>query len=98
MAKFAFLVEMKTKPGKEAEAEAFLEKEASMVRKEPGTLSWHASKVDGEPGVYRVFDTFDTEAAREKHMNGEAGQEFVANADKYFSEAKISKLTIVAQK
>jgi quinol monooxygenase YgiN len=98
MAKFAFLVEMKARPGRESEVEAFLEKEASMVRKEPGTLSWHASKIEGEPGMYRVFDTFDTEAAREAHMNGEAGKEFVANADKYFSDAKISKLTIVAQK
>ena len=44
MAKFALLVELKAKPGKEAEVEAFLEKEASLVRKEPGTLSWHAAK------------------------------------------------------
>ena len=35
---FALLVEMKAKPGKEAEIEAFLEKEASLVRAEPGTL------------------------------------------------------------
>ncbi|MDI1360523.1 antibiotic biosynthesis monooxygenase [Methylotenera sp.] len=98
MAKFAFFVDLKAIPGKESEVETFLEKEASLVRKESGTLSWHAAKVEGEPGVYRVFDTFDTEAAREAHMNGEAGQEFVANAEKYFVEAKIQKLTIVAQK
>ena len=98
MAKFAFLVEMKAKPGKESEVEAFLKKEASLVKKEAGTLTWDAAKIEGETGVYRVFDTFDTEAAREAHMNGEAGQEFVANADKLFSEAKISKLQIVAQK
>lgn len=77
MAKLALLVELKAKPGKESEVEAFLEKEASLVRKEPGTLSWHAAKIEGEPGVYRVFDTFDTEAARETHLNGEAGQELV---------------------
>ena len=85
MAKFALLVELKAKPGKESEVEVFLEKEASLVRKEPGTLSWHAAKIEGEPGVYRVFDTFDTEEARDAHLNGEAGQELVDKADELFS-------------
>ncbi len=98
MAKFALLVEMKAIPGKEAEIEVFLEKEASLVRGEAGTLSWHASKVEGETGIYRVFDTFDNEAAREAHLNGEAGQEFVERAGDLFSVAKINRLTVVAQK
>ena len=98
MAKFALLVEMKAKPGMEAEIEAFLEKEASLVRSEAGTLSWHAAKVEGDTGVYRVFDTFEDEAAREAHLNGEAGQEFVEKAGELFSEAKIHRLTVVAQK
>jgi hypothetical protein len=48
MAKFALLVELKAKPGKESEVEAFLGTEARLVRGEPGTLSWHAAKVEGE--------------------------------------------------
>ena len=98
MAKFALLVEMKAKPGKEAEVEAFLAKEASLVKGEAGTLTWHAAKIEGETGVYRVFDTFDDEAAREAHLNGEAGQEFVDKAGELFSEAKISRLQVVAHK
>ena len=99
MVKFALLVELKAKPGKESEVEAFLEKEASLVRTEPGTLSWHAVKIEGDHGAYRVFDTFDTEAARDAHLNGEAGQELVDKADELFSPApKVSKLTVVAQK
>ena len=98
MAKFALLVEMKARPGKEAEIETFLAKEASLLRGEPGTLTWHAAKIEGETGVYRVFDTFDDEAAREAHLNSEAGQEFVERADDLFSEAKISRLQVVAQK
>jgi quinol monooxygenase YgiN len=43
MAKFALLVELKAKPGKKSEIDAFLNKEAGLVRKEPGTLTWHAS-------------------------------------------------------
>ena len=101
MAKFALLVELKAKPGKESEVEAFLEKEATLVRGEPGTLSWHAAKVEGEPGVYRVFDTFNDEAAREAHLNGEAGKELVvvANAGTLFSvDPKVYRLEVVAEK
>ena len=99
MAKFALLVELKAKPGKESEIEAFLKKEAALVRGEPGTLSWHAAKIEGEPGVYRIFDTFKDGAAREAHLNGEAGQELVANAEKLFSVApKVNRLQVVAQK
>jgi hypothetical protein len=36
MAKFALLVELKAKSGKESEVEAFLKKEAALVRGEPG--------------------------------------------------------------
>ena len=99
MAKFALLVELKAKPGKESEVEAFLKKEATIVRGEPGTLSWHAAKVEGEPGVYRIFDTFNDEAAREAHLNGEAGQELLEKAEELFSVApKIYKLQVFAEK
>jgi quinol monooxygenase YgiN len=99
MAKFALLVELKAKPGRESEVEAFREKEATLVRGEPGTLSWHAWKVEGEAGVYRIFDTFEDEAAREAHLAGEAGQELAANAEKLFSVApKVNRLQVVAQK
>ena len=98
MAKFALFVELKAKPGKESEVEAFLNGEAKLVRGEAGTLTWHAGKDEGEPGVYVVFDTFNDEVAREAHLNGEAGQELVANAERLFSEVKVHKLQVVAEK
>jgi quinol monooxygenase YgiN len=100
MAKFALLVELKAKPGKESEVEAFLEKEATIVRGEPGTMSWHAAKVEGEPGVYRIFDTFNDEAAREAHLAGKAGEELeTPKAKALFSVApKVYRLQVVAQK
>jgi quinol monooxygenase YgiN len=96
--KFTFLLQLKARPGKESEVEAFLKGEAKLVSKEPGTVTWHAAKDEAERGAYFVFDTFNDEAAREAHMNGEAGQEFVANAERLFSEAKIHRLQVVAQK
>jgi quinol monooxygenase YgiN len=98
MAKFALLVELKAKPGKQSEVETFLNGEAKLVRGEAGTLTWHAAKIEGETGVYRVFDTFNDEAAREAHLNGEAGQELVANAERLFSEVKVHRLQVVAEK
>ena len=98
MAKFAFLIEMKAKPGKEAEVEAFLAKELSLVKNEVDTLTWHASKVDGEPGIYRVFDTFVDEAAAEAHMSGPPGQEFVERAEDLFSETKVFRLQVILHK
>ena len=99
MAKFALLVELMAKPGKEAEVEAFLEKEASLVRKEPGTLSWHAGKVEGETGVYRIFDTFDDEAAREAHLErrsrtGAGGE----GRGVVLPSSKVHRLQVFAQK
>ena len=96
--KFAFLLELKAKPGKESEVEAFLTGEAKLVSGEPTTVTWHAAKIEGETGTYRVFDTFNDEAGREAHMNGEAGKEFLANKDRLFSEVKIHRLQVVAQK
>jgi quinol monooxygenase YgiN len=96
--KFTFLLQLKAKPGKESEVEAFLKGEAKLVSGEPRTVTWHAAKDEAEPGAYFVFDTFNDEAAREAHMNGEAGKEFVANKDRLFSEVKIHRLQVVAQK
>lgn len=98
MAKFALMIEMTAKPGKEAEVEAFLAKEASLVKGEPGTLTWHGAKIEGEPGVYRVFDTFGDEAGREAHLSGQAGQEFVDKAGELFSESKMYRLQVIAHK
>ena len=99
MANFALLVELKAKQGKETDVAAFLGKEAALVRGEPGTLSWHATKVEGEAATYRIFDTFDNEADREAHLNGEAGRELVDKADALFAVApKVHRLQVIAQK
>jgi quinol monooxygenase YgiN len=99
MSKFALLVEVKAKPGKESEVEAFLKKESLLASREPGTLTWCAAKDEGKPGVYAIFDTYDDEAGRQAHIDGEAGKEFVARAPELFSEApKIYMLQVVAEK
>jgi len=98
MAKFALYVELKAKPGKEAEVEAFLKQGAAMAADEPGTADWYAIKED-RPGVYGVFDTFEDEAGRDAHLNGEIAKALMAKADELLSEPpKIDKIDILAEK
>jgi quinol monooxygenase YgiN len=41
MAKYALYVQLKAKPGKEGEVEAFLKQGAEMAKKETGTVTWY---------------------------------------------------------
>lgn len=97
MAKQAIWVMLKAKPGKEADVEAFLKQGATMSHDEPQTITWYGVKMG--PGMYGVFDTFDDEAGREAHMNGEIAKALMANAAELFSnELKIEKMEILGSK
>lgn len=97
MAKYAFYVPLKPKPGKEADVEAFLKQGAEMARKEQGTISWFGFKED--EGRYAIFDTFDDEAGRDAHMNGEIAKALMAKADELLAEPpQIHRISILANK
>jgi quinol monooxygenase YgiN len=97
MAKQAIWVMLKAKPGKEADVEAFLKQGATMSNDEPETVTWYGVQVG--PGMYGVFDTFDDEAGRDAHMNGEIAKALMANAPDLFSnEIKIEQMEILASK
>ncbi len=96
--KFALSVELKAKAGKASEVEAFLKKEATFAKEEPGTISWHAANDEGEPETYVIFDTFKDEAGRDAHLNGPAAKELQERASALFSEVKVRKLRVIAQK
>ena len=94
MVRFALYGEMKAKPGKEAEVEAFLKQGAEMAKQEKGTVTWYAIKEDD--GSYGIFDTFEEEAGREAHLNGPIAQALMAKAEELFSEPpKIHKIAIL---
>src|ERR1700761_5922870 len=97
MAKYALYVSLKAKPGKEKDVEAFLTQGGEMAKKEAGTVNWYGLKED--EGSYSVFDTFNDEAGRDAHLNGEIAKALMAKADEDFSEApKIFKIELIAQK
>lgn len=98
MAKFALYGELTAKPGREMDVEAFLKQGAQMAEAETGTLHWYAIK-ESRPGVYGIFDTFDSEAARDAHLNGEIAKALMSKADELLSEPpKIRKIDLLAEK
>lgn len=97
MPKLALYVSLKAKPGKEAEVEAFLKQGAQLALNEPGTVTWYGMKED--EGLYSVFDTFEDEAGREAHLNGDIAKALMAKASELFAEApKIHKITLIGSK
>ena len=93
----AIWVMLKAKPGKESEVEAFLSQGAAMANGEPETVTWYGVKLAS--GVYGVFDTFESEAGRDAHMNGEIAKALMAKAPELFSEElRIEKMDVLAAK
>jgi quinol monooxygenase YgiN len=60
---------LEAKTGKEAELRAFLESGRAIAAAEPGTVTWYAFKVSDT--TYGIFDTFETDDARQAHLNGD---------------------------
>jgi quinol monooxygenase YgiN len=97
MAKFALYAHMKAKPGKNAEVEAFLKSALPLAQQEKGTITWYAFKED--EGSYGIFDTFDTEAGRQAHLDGPIAKALMAKAAELLAEPpKIHKIAVLADK
>ena len=76
---------LKAKPGKGEELGAFLKQGRELAAQEEGTVSWYAFRLDDT--TYGIFDTFESEEAREAHVNGripaaleEVGSDLLAEA------------------
>ena len=61
--------QLEAKPGKGTELAAFLESGRALAVAEEGTVTWYAFKLDDT--TFGIFDTFETENARQAHINGE---------------------------
>jgi quinol monooxygenase YgiN len=84
MVKLAFFARLEAKPGKEEAVEKFLEKALEMVKKEPTTISWYALRLS--PSTFGVFDSFNNEDGRQRHLNGPVGQALMSAAPELFSK------------
>ena len=63
---------LEAKPGKSDDLAEFLRSGREIAAREERTVTWYAFKV-GE-ATYGIFDTFESEEARQAHLNGEIPQ------------------------
>jgi quinol monooxygenase YgiN len=67
--KLGVLALLEAKPGRGNELAAFLQAGRDLAAAEDGTVTWYAFKASDT--TYGIFDTFETEEARQAHLNGE---------------------------
>ncbi len=97
MTNVALLVTMDAKPGKEADAKAFLESAVPLVNDEPDTVAWFAFRI-GE-STFGIFDAFPDEGGRDAHLNGKVAEALMAQAPELFSgPPSIQKADVLADK
>jgi quinol monooxygenase YgiN len=95
--KLGLLATLEAKPGKGDELGAFLPAGRELAAAEPGTVTWYAFKL-GET-TYGIFDTFETEDARQAHINGEIPRALgQVAADLLAAEPDIRPIDVIAVK
>lgn len=88
---------LKARPGRGEELGKFLADGRDLAAAEGGTVTWHAFKVD--PETYGVFDTFEDEAGRQAHLNGELAARLGEVASELLAaEPEVSFVEIIAAK
>jgi quinol monooxygenase YgiN len=67
--KLGLLALLEAKPGRGDDLARFLESGRALAVAEEGTVTWYAFKISDTS--YGIFDTFETEDARQAHINGQ---------------------------
>ena len=97
MLQFALYAHLKAKPGKSAEVEAFLKSALALAQGEPGTVTWYAFAEDDSS--FGIFDTFETEAAQQAHLDGPIAKALMAKAEELLAQPPaIHKIKVLAAK
>ncbi len=97
MVSVAILATLQAKPDKVTELSDMLKSAVELARAEEQTISWYALQM-GET-TFGVFDTFEDEAGRQAHLNGQIAAALMEHANELLSEPpKIEQVTILAAK
>ncbi|MBB6126568.1 putative quinol monooxygenase [Mucilaginibacter lappiensis] len=87
MVKFALLVRLEAKPGKEQEVADFIKSALPLAQQEPDTVSWYALQLG--PSTFGIFDTFEHEEGRKAHLGGQIAQALMAKAPELLATAPV---------
>jgi quinol monooxygenase YgiN len=95
--KLGVLALLEAKPGKGDDLGAFLEAGRELAIAEAGTVTWYAFR-SGETS-FGIFDTFETEDARQAHLDGEIPRALgQVAADLLASDPDIRTVDVIAAK
>ena len=93
--RIGLLARLEAKAGKADELAAFLESGRAIAEAEEGTVTWYAFRID--ENTFGIFDTFETEDARQAHINGEIPKALVnVGPDLLATDPDIRQVDIVA--
>lgn len=97
MVKFALLVRLEAKPGKEQEVADFIKGALPLAQQETQTINWYALQLG--PTTFGIFDTFETEDGRKAHLGGQIAAALMAKAPELLSTAPvIEQVDLLASK
>ena len=97
MSRCALLARLEAKPGKEEEVDRFLRGALPLAEAEPGTRTWFALRFG--PTSFGIYDTFDTEAGRQAHLDGPIAAALMERAgDLLASPPQIDRVDLLASK
>jgi quinol monooxygenase YgiN len=95
--KFGLLATLIAKPGSGDKLGAFLESGRALAEAEKGTVTWYAFKTGDHS--FGIFDTFETEDARQAHLSGEIPKALAGiRSELLASDPKIELIEIIAVK
>jgi quinol monooxygenase YgiN len=88
---------LEAKPGKGEDLASFLRQGQALAAQEKGTVTWYAFRISET--TYGIFDTFETEEARQAHLDGQIPAALGAVApDLLASDPDIRTTDIIAVK
>ena len=95
--RLALFVELKAKPGKEAEVASFLAGAQALAVAEPLTTAWFAVRFDSQ--TFGIFDAFESDEGREAHLNGPIAAALMQHAPELLARApEIRRAQVLADK
>ena len=83
--RLGILAQLEAKPGKGEELAEFLRAGRELAVAEQGTVTWYAFKIDDT--TYGIFDTFEAEAGRTAHLQGEIPRALAGVAEELLASA-----------
>ena len=97
MVKKSLFVRLEAKSGKEQEVENFLREALPLVMEEPTTTAWFGIRLG--PSTFGVFDAFQDDSGRDKHLSGKVAAALMGQATELFSTPPtIERVDVLAAK